>query len=101
LHFTCSPSLSFASAIFFTVHSYEDVSKSFRTEWLTKYTPTTTNTRWEATQRVMAAKLARLTHKIAIYSCIWSQRAVLFAVLAPGGQSGSFWIHPRIRSRGR
>jgi hypothetical protein len=27
---------------------------------------TTTNTRWEATQRVMAAKLTRLTHKIAI-----------------------------------
>jgi hypothetical protein len=27
---------------------------------------TTTNTRWEATQRVMAAKLTRLTHKIVI-----------------------------------
>jgi hypothetical protein len=27
---------------------------------------TTINTRWEATQRVMAAKLTRLTHKIAI-----------------------------------
>jgi hypothetical protein len=31
----------------------------------TKYT-TTINTRWEETQRVMAAKLIRLTHKIAI-----------------------------------
>jgi hypothetical protein len=29
-------------------------------------THTTINTRWEATQRVMAAKLTRLTHKIAI-----------------------------------
>jgi len=29
-------------------------------------TTTTTNIRWEATQRVMAAKLTRLTHKIAI-----------------------------------
>jgi hypothetical protein len=29
-------------------------------------TTTTTNTLWEATQRVMAAKLLRLTHKIAI-----------------------------------
>jgi len=35
----------------------------------------------------MEAKLARLTHKIAIQP---------FAVLAPGGQSGHFWIHPRI-----
>jgi hypothetical protein len=33
---------------------------------ITKYTFTTINTRWEATQRVMAAKLTRLTHKIAI-----------------------------------
>jgi hypothetical protein len=39
------------------------VSKSFWTELITK---STTNTRWEATQRVMAAKLTRLTHKIAI-----------------------------------
>jgi hypothetical protein len=44
--------------------SYEGVSKSFRTESITKYTPTTINTHWEATQRVMAAKLTRLTHKI-------------------------------------
>jgi hypothetical protein len=41
------------------------LSKSFRTESITKYT-LVTNTRWEATQRVMAAKLTRLTHKIAI-----------------------------------
>jgi hypothetical protein len=34
---------------------------------ITKQTKTTTiNTRWEATQRVMAAKFTRLTHKIAI-----------------------------------
>jgi len=37
----------------------------------------------------MTAKLTRLTHT-------WWQRAVSFAVLAPGGQSGNFWIHPRI-----
>jgi hypothetical protein len=36
-------------------------------DWVvTKYTLTTTNSRWEATQRVMAAKLTRLSHKIAI-----------------------------------
>jgi hypothetical protein len=44
----------------------ESVSKSFRTESITKYTITTMNTRWEATQRVMEVNLTRLTHKIAI-----------------------------------
>jgi hypothetical protein len=42
-------------------HRKEGVSKSFRTESIT-----TINTLWEATQRFMAAKLTRLTHKIAI-----------------------------------
>jgi hypothetical protein len=42
---------------------YEGVSKSFRTESITKYVLTTINTRLEATQRVMAAKLTRLSHK--------------------------------------
>jgi hypothetical protein len=47
------------------------VFKSFRTESIKKSTTTTTtiiiiNTHWEATQRVMAAKLTILTHKIAI-----------------------------------
>jgi hypothetical protein len=45
---------------------YEGVSKSIRTESITKHTLTFGITRWEATQRVMAAKLTRLTHKIAI-----------------------------------
>jgi hypothetical protein len=44
---------------------YECVSKSLRTESIAKYTTTTTNTRRVATQRVMAAELTRLTHKIA------------------------------------
>jgi hypothetical protein len=44
---------------------YKGVSKSVRTESITKYM-FTTNTRWEATQRVTAAKLTRPTHKIAI-----------------------------------
>jgi hypothetical protein len=39
----------------------------------------------------MEAKLTGLTHKIAIQL----QRAVTLAVLAPGGQSGNFWILPR------
>jgi hypothetical protein len=45
--------------------AYDGVSKSFRIESITKYTPTR-DTRWEAKQRVMAAKLTKLTHKIAI-----------------------------------
>jgi hypothetical protein len=55
-----SPSLLYWTRI------YEGVSKSYRTEAITTYTLTTINTRWEATQRVMAAKLTRLTHNIAI-----------------------------------
>jgi hypothetical protein len=39
------------------------VPKSFRTESITKNALTKRNTHWEATQRVMAAKLTRLTHK--------------------------------------
>jgi hypothetical protein len=36
-------------------------------DWvITKYTHTFDTTRWETTQRVIAAKLTRLTHKIAI-----------------------------------
>jgi hypothetical protein len=40
---------------------YSKVSGLSRTE-----ITATTNTRWEATQRIMAAKLTRLTHKIAM-----------------------------------
>jgi hypothetical protein len=45
---------------------YDGVYKSFRTESITKYMLTTINTRLEGTQSVVAAKLTRLTHKIAI-----------------------------------
>jgi hypothetical protein len=44
----------------------EDVSKSFRPVSITKYKFNFGITRWETTQRAMAAKLTRLTHKIAI-----------------------------------
>jgi hypothetical protein len=53
-------------ALYWVKPTHEGVSRSFRTESITKYMLTTTNTRWEATQRVMAAKLTTLTHKIAI-----------------------------------
>jgi hypothetical protein len=43
---------------------YDGVTKRFRTESVTKYTLTAINTSWEATKRVRAAKLTRLTHKI-------------------------------------
>jgi len=67
---------------------YESVSKSFRTESITTLT-TTINIRWEAIQRIMAAKLTRQTHKIEI-------QLHLVAFLAPDSQSGNFWIHPWI-----
>jgi hypothetical protein len=44
---------------------YGGVPKSFRTGSINKYALTIINIHWEATQRVMAAKLTRLTHKIA------------------------------------
>jgi hypothetical protein len=43
----------------------------------------------------MAANLTRLTHRIAIQLHLVAQRAALFAVLVPDGQSGNFWIQPR------
>jgi hypothetical protein len=77
------------------IKPYEGVSKSFRTESITKFALTIINTRSEATQRVMAAKLTRLTHKIAIKLHVVAERAIPFAVLAPGSQFGNFCIHPR------
>jgi hypothetical protein len=53
---------------------YEAVSKSCRTESIAKCTLTTINTRWETTQRVMAAKLTRLTHKIVIQLHLVAER---------------------------
>jgi hypothetical protein len=45
---------------------YDGVSKSFRTDSIKKYMLTFGITRSEATQKVMAAKCTRPTHKIAI-----------------------------------
>jgi hypothetical protein len=53
-------------SVYLYVETYEGVSRSFRTGSIKKYMLTTINTCWEATQKVMAAKLIRLTHKIAI-----------------------------------
>jgi len=46
-------------------------------------------------QRVMTAKLTRLTHKITIQLSLVAESLPL-GDLAPGGQSGNFWIHPRM-----
>jgi hypothetical protein len=45
----------------------------------------------------MAAKLTRLVHSIAIQLHLVAE-SLPFAVLAPGGQSGNFLIHPRNKS---
>jgi len=44
----------------------------------------------------MVAKLTGLSHKTAIQLHLGAESCVPFAVLAPGGQSGNFWIHPHI-----
>jgi hypothetical protein len=41
------------------------------------YTLTTINTRWEVTQRVMAAKLTKLTHKIAIQLHLVAESSII------------------------
>jgi hypothetical protein len=56
---------------------HEGVSKSPRTESIMKHTLTTINTRWEATKRFMAAKLTRLTHKIAIQLHLVAERCTI------------------------
>jgi hypothetical protein len=84
--------------------NYDGVSKSFRTESITKYTLTTINTRWEATQRGYGDRTHRLTNKTAIRlhlaaeSCtICSSRSrlpvrKLFDTLVP-------WLHTSVRLR--
>jgi hypothetical protein len=49
------------------------------TESITKYAVTTMNTRWGATQRVMAAKLTRLIHKIAIQLHLVADSCTIFS----------------------
>jgi hypothetical protein len=58
---------------------YKGVSKSFRNESITKYALTTINTRWIATQRVMATKLIRLTHKIAIQLHLVAESCTIYS----------------------
>jgi hypothetical protein len=43
----------------------------------------------------MAVKLTRLTQKITIQLHLMAE-SLPFTVLAPGGQSGNFWIHSYI-----
>jgi len=45
----------------------------------------------------MAPKLIRLAHKIAIELHLGAESCTICSSLAPGGQSGNFWIHSHIR----
>jgi hypothetical protein len=56
---------------------YEYVSKSFWTDPVTKFMLTFGITHWEATQRVMATRLTRLTHKIAIQLHLVAERCTI------------------------
>jgi len=44
----------------------------------------------------MAAKLTRLTHKIAMQLHLLAESCTICSSLTPGGQSGNFWIHPHM-----
>jgi hypothetical protein len=86
-------------SLIYTLNSiYEGESKSFRTESITKYT-ITINTRWEATQSVMAAKLTRLIHRIAIQLHLVAESCTICSSLSRG-QSGNFWIRPPVEPYG-
>jgi len=56
---------------------HESMSKSLQTESITKYTFTFGITCCEATQRVMAIKLTRLTHKIEIQLHLVAQSSTI------------------------
>jgi hypothetical protein len=58
---------------------YDSVSSSFRTGSITKYTLTFGTTRSEAAQRVMAAKLTRLTHKIAAQLHVVAESCTIYS----------------------
>jgi hypothetical protein len=60
--------------------NYEGVSKGFRTDLITKYTLTTINTHWEATQSVMTTKLTILTQKIAIKLHLVAESCLQFSL---------------------
>jgi hypothetical protein len=74
---------------------YEGVSKSFRTESITKYTLT-----FGITQRVMAAKLTRLTHKIAIQLHLVADSCTICSSRSRRSV-WKIWIHPRISDGGK
>jgi hypothetical protein len=74
---------------------YEGVSKSFRTESMTKYTLTFGITCWEATWRVIATKLIRLTHKIAIQLHLVAESCTSFSSLSRRPVR-KIWIHLRM-----
>jgi hypothetical protein len=61
----CSPFL-FTSVLVCSTRFVRGCILKFPDWVITKYTLTTINARWEATRRVMTAKLTRLTHTIAI-----------------------------------
>jgi ribosome biogenesis protein Tsr3 len=72
---------------------YVGVRKSFRTESVMKYTLTIINTRWEATQKIMAAELTRLTHRTIQPHLV----AESFTICSSRSRRPvrNFWIHPR------
>jgi len=77
------------------LNMYEGLSKSFRTESITKYTLTFGITRWKATKSVTPAKFTRLTHKTAIKLHLVAESCTIFSS-RPRRPVRKFWIRPRI-----
>jgi hypothetical protein len=72
---------------------YEEVSRSFGTDSLTTYMFTFGITRWQA--RVMAAKLTRLTHKIAIQLHLMAESSKICSSRSRRPVP-KIWIQPRM-----
>jgi hypothetical protein len=81
------------NGLLYVSYAYEGVSESFRTEPIMKYTLTTINARWEAAQRVGAAKLTRLTHRITTQLHLVAET---WTVCSSGSRRPvrNFWIRP-------
>jgi len=74
---------------------YEGVSKGFRTESITKNTLIFSITLREATQRVMATKINRLAHKIAIQLHRVAESCTICSSRSRRPVR-NFWIHSHI-----
>jgi hypothetical protein len=77
---------------------YDGIAESFRTESMMKCTLTTINTQ-EATQRVIAAQLTRLTHKMIQLHLVTELYHLQLSLQAASPESFGYTVIPSYTSR--